>query len=245
MRIAVAGGTGRLGRHLVDVLTEAGHDAAPFSRTTGADVVTGEGLAEALKGADVLVDAATGPSPDKDEAAAFFRAAVANLRAAAAEAGVQRVVVVSIIGADRLTTGYAASKVVQERAWQDGPLPVHVLRSDLFHEFVEPVMSWGRQGDVVHMARSVRQPVAARTVAETAVRLATAHDGPPLLEVAGPRVENVVDLATLVLAHRGDPARVEGVSDPDGVLYEKGEILPGPDAVIAGPPFADWLEGSR
>lgn len=98
MRIAVAGGTGRLGRHLVDALTEAGHDAAPFSRTTGVDVVTGEGLAAALKGADVLVDAATGPSPDRDEAAAFFRAAVANLRQAGADAGVQRVVVVSIIG---------------------------------------------------------------------------------------------------------------------------------------------------
>lgn len=248
MRIAVAGGTGRLGRHLVDVLTEAGHDTTALSRATGVDVVTGEGLAEALKGADVLVDAATGPSPDRDEAAAFFRAAVANLRAAGAEAGVERVVVVSIIGVDRLTSGYAASKVDQERAWLDGPLPVHILRSDLFHEFVEPMMGWGRQGDVVHLPRSVRQPVAARTVAETAAELATTPDGPPLLEVAGPRVENVVDLAALVLAHRGDPARVEGVSDPgdpDGVLYEAGRILPGPDAVIAGPTFADWLEGTR
>lgn len=125
---------------------------------------------------------------------------------------------------------------------------MRILRSDLFHEFVEPMMGWGRQGDVVHLPRMVRQPVAARTVAETAAELATAPDGPPLLEVAGPRVENLVDLGTLVLAHRGDPARAEGVSDPgdpDGVLYEAGRVLPGPDAVVAGPSFADWLEGTR
>ncbi|WP_199521662.1 SDR family oxidoreductase [Jiangella anatolica] len=244
MRIAVAGGTGRLGQHIVDVLTASGHDAVPLSRATGVDVVTGEGVAAGVSGADVLIDAATGPSPVKEEAAAFFRAAVANLRQAAVEAGVRRVVVVSIIGVDRLTTGYGAAKLEQERAWLDGPVPVRILRSDLFHEFVEPMMGWGRQGDVVHLARSVRQPVAARAAAETAAEFALAADAPSLLEVAGPRVEDVVDLAALVLAHRGDPARVEGVSDPgdpDAVLYEKGEILPGPDAVIAGPSFADWL----
>lgn len=246
MRIAVAGGTGRLGRHVVDVLTGQGHEAVPLSRATGVDVVTGDGLAEALTGAEVLIDAATGPSPVKDEAAAFFTASAANLQRAGKEAGVQRAVVVSIIGVDKLTTSYGAAKLEQEGAWLDGPLPVRILRADLFHEFVAPVMEWGRQGDVVYVQSSRRRPVAARAVAETLAAYATAADAPDLLEVAGPRVEDAADLAATLVARTGDPARVEAVSaaadDPDGLLYEAGRILPGPDAVIAGPAFADWLE---
>lgn len=247
MRIAVAGGTGRAGRHIVDVLKGLGHDAVPLSRATGVDVITGDGLAAALTGADCLVDVATGPSPDKEQATAFFRTAVANLQRAGEQAGVRRVVLVSIIGVDKLTTSYGAAKYDQEQAWQAGPIPVRILRSDLFHEFVEPVMGWGRQGDVVYVAKSVRQPVAARTVAETAADLAVADDGPSMLEVAGPRAENVVDLAALVAERNGDAVRIEGVSDPDdpdGMLYESGQILPGPGAVIAGPTFADWLAAS-
>ncbi|SDU82904.1 NAD(P)H-binding protein [Jiangella alkaliphila] len=245
MRIAVAGGTGRLGQHIVDVLKASGHDPVPLSRGTGVDVITGDGLAAALAGADVLVDAATGPSPDREQAAAFFRTSVANLRREAEQAGVRRVVVVSIIGVDRLTTGYGAAKFEQERAWQAGPIPVSVVRSDLFHEFVEPMMGWGRQGDVVHVARTVRRPVAARAAAETVARLATADEAPAMTEVAGPRVEKVVDLAALVAARNGSAVRIEGVSSPDAddVLYEAGAILPGPDAVLAGPSFADWLSG--
>jgi hypothetical protein len=156
---------------------------------------------------------------------------------------VGRVVVVSIIGVDQLTTSYGAAKLDQEQAWLAGPIPVRIVRSDLFHEFVEPVMGWGRQGDTVFMTRSVRQPVAARAAADTVAAVATAADAPPLTEVAGPRPENVVDLAALVAARDGGTVRVEGVSpdDIDGKLYESGGILPGPDAVIAGPSFAEWL----
>lgn len=246
MRIAVAGGTGRLGRHVVEVVTEAGHEAVPLSRATGVDVVTGAGLAGALTGADVLIDAATGASPDRDEAAAFFRASVPNLQRAAADAGVRQAVLVSIIGVEKMTNSYGASKIEQERAWLAGPIPVRILRADLFHEFVAPMVEWGRQGDVVHVPRMRRQPVAARAVAETVVTLATAPDGPALQEVAGPRVENLADLAALLVAHDGDAARVDpvgaGPGDPDGALYEAGRILPGPDAVVAGPAYAEWLQ---
>jgi uncharacterized protein YbjT (DUF2867 family) len=244
MRIAVAGGTGRLGHHIVDVLTASGHDVVPMSRAVGVDVITGDGVEGALAGAEVLIDAATGPSPDRDEAAAFFRTSVANLGRAAEQAGVKRVVVVSIIGVDQLTTSYGAAKLDQEQAWLAGPIPVRIVRSDLFHEFVEPVMGWGRQGDTVFMTRSVRQPVAARAAADAVAAVAIAGEAAPLTEVAGPRPENVVDLAALVAARDGSLVRVEGVGpdDPDGKLYESGGILPGPDAVIAGPTFAEWLE---
>lgn len=245
MRIAVAGGTGRVGRHLVDALRQSGHEAVPMSRATGVDVVTGEGLADALTGVECIIDAATGSSPDKQDAAAFFTAAAQNLQRTGEQAGVQQAVLVSIVGVDKLTTSYGAAKQEQERAWLTGPIPVRILRSDLFHEFVGPMMQWGRQGDVVYMPTARRQPVAARNVAEAVADLATTDGSRSIVEIAGPQVENVADLATMLAAREGDQVRVEGVSDPgdpDSVLYGSGQVLPGPDAIIAGPTFAEWLE---
>lgn len=109
-------------------------------------------------------------------------------------------------------------------------------------------MHWSRKDDVVYLPPMRRQPIAARTVAQTIADLATIDQAPPMTEVAGPREENLVDLATLLAARDGDPVKVEGVSDPDdpdSVLYESGQVLPGPDAIIAGPTFAEWLETSR
>ena len=122
-RIAVAGATGRVGRPTVEVLEEAGHDVVPMSRATGVDVVTGEGLGEALAGVDVIVDAASWPSNEQEPATEFFLASARNLQEAGERAGVQRIVAVSIIGADRATKGYIASKVPHEQALQVGPDP--------------------------------------------------------------------------------------------------------------------------
>lgn len=251
MRIAVAGATGRVGRHVVDVLRESGHEVVPMSRTTGVDVVTGAGLVDALTGVACIVDATAGPA-DKAEATAFFTAAARNLQQAGQRAGVRLAVVVSIIGIDKLTTGHPAAKLDHEKAWLAGPIPVRILRSDIFHEFVSQMMEWGRQGDVVYLPRMRTQPVAPRNVAEALADLATAGDadGPApgfVTEIAGPRVENLVDLAAMLAAKRGDPVRVEGVSDPtnpDTALYESDELRAGPDAIIAGPSFAEWLETS-
>jgi hypothetical protein len=164
---------------------------------------------------------------------------------AAEQAGVRLAVVVSIVGVDKLTTSYGAAKRDQEQAWLAGPIPVRILRADLFHEFVGPMMQWGRQGDVVYLPAARRQPVAARTVAETIADLATTDDSRSMVEVAGPQVENVADLGAMLAAQEGDPVKVEPVSDPgdaDSALYESGRVLPGPDAILAGPTFAEWLE---
>jgi uncharacterized protein YbjT (DUF2867 family) len=110
-KIAVAGATGRVGRHVVEVLTERGHDVVPISRTHGVDVITGEGLAEALAGVECIVDTATGPSPEQQAATEFFTTAARNLQEAGQLAGVQRIIVVSIINTDRLKGGYAIAKV--------------------------------------------------------------------------------------------------------------------------------------
>jgi uncharacterized protein YbjT (DUF2867 family) len=243
-RIAVAGATGRVGRHVVDVLRTRGHDVVAMSRSSGVDVVTGDGLAEALVGVEGIVDAATGPSPEEQAAAEFFLAAARNLHEAGERAGVQRIVVVSIIGSDRFTVGYGAAKVAHERAMLSGPIPARILRAAQFHEFVGQLVDWGRQGDVSYVPKMRTQLVAARTVAEALADLALDPEA-PITEIAGPREESLVDMAKLLVARRGDPVRIEGVSDPadpDSDLYETGALLPGPEATLAGPTFEQWLE---
>jgi uncharacterized protein YbjT (DUF2867 family) len=164
-------------------------------------------------------------------------------------------VVVSIIGCDRFTAGYGAAKVAHERAMRAGPIPVRILRAAQFHEFVAQLVEWGRQGEVSYMPKMRTQLVAARTVAQALADLATSPEsaptpgsaGAPIPEIAGPREENLVDVARLLVARRGDPVRIEGVSDPadpDRDLYETGALLPGPHAILAGPTFAEWLDSA-
>lgn len=245
-RIAVAGATGRLGRHTVELLEEAGHEVVPMSRATGVDIVTGEGLARAVAGADVIVDAATGSSPDRDAATAFFTASARNLHAAGAGAGVRRMVVASIIGIDRFGGGYQAAKVEHERAVLAGPVPVHILRASQFHELVGQMIEWGRRDGAAYIPRMRTQLVAARAVAAQVVALATgdAWRAGATSEIAGPREERMEEAARLLARHRGDPVRIEDVAapaDPDAALYESGALLPGPGALLAGPTFAEWL----
>ena len=147
-KIAVAGATGRVGRHVVEVLRTRGYDVVPMSRASGVDVVTGSGLEEALVGVDCIVDAATGDSPDEQAATAFFTAAARNLQELGERAGVQRIVVVSIIGIDRFSAGYSAAKLAHERALLSSRIPVRILRAAQFHEFVPQLVDWGRRGDV-------------------------------------------------------------------------------------------------
>lgn len=222
----------------------------PMSRSTGVDVVTGDGLAEALAGVECIVDAATAPSPDQQVATEFFAAAARNLQEHGDRAGVRRIVVVSIIGIDRFTGGYQAAKVAHEQLLSAGSIPVRILRAAQFHEFVPELLEWGRQGEVAYLPRMRTQLVAARTVAEALAGLATGPEGAsggPIPEIAGLREENLVDAARLLAARRGDPVRIEAVSnpdDPDSELLATGALLPGPHAVLAGPTFAEWLDSA-
>jgi uncharacterized protein YbjT (DUF2867 family) len=255
MKIAVAGATGRVGRHVVDVAEAAGHDVVPMSRASGVDVVTGNGLGKAVAGMECVIDAATGPSPEQDAATEFFTVAARNLHEAGERAGVRRMVEVSIIGCDRFTGGYGSAKVAHERAMLSGPIPVRVLRAAQFHEFVTQLVEWGTQGDLSYVQKMRSQPVAARTVAEALVDLATSPEsapapgssGTPISEIAGPQEEDLVDMARRLVARRGDPLRIEAVSDPsdpDRDVFEKGGLLPGPDAIVAGPTFEEWLDST-
>lgn len=259
MKIGVVGATGRLGHHTVEVLRARGYDVVPMSRATGVDVVTGEGLAEAISGVECIIDAASWHSPDQEAATAFFLDAARNLHKLGQRAGVQRLVVVSIIGIDRFTSGYYAAKQAHERAMLEGPIPVHILRSAQFHEFVAPLVDWGRQGDRSYVQKMRTQLVSAKTVAQALADLATAStfeetlSNAPIQEIAGPREERLVDAATLLMAHRGDPVQIEEVSnsavsnvdDPDKHLYESGALLPSPHATLAGPTFKEWVEAGE
>jgi uncharacterized protein YbjT (DUF2867 family) len=247
-KIAVTGATGRLGQPLVEILEGRGHEVAPIARSKGVDVISGEGLAEALAGVDTIVDAATGPSPDQQEATDFFTTSARNLQEAGEAAGVKRAVLVSIIGIDKFTTGYNAAKLAQERAWLEGPIPTRIVRAAQFHEFVPQLLDWGRQGDVAYVPTMNTQVVAARTVAEVLAELATLPDSAPAtgptLEVAGPRAERLAELARTLVAHRGEELQVEETTEffSESDVYDSDAPLPGPDAKLAGPTFEEWLK---
>jgi len=248
MLIAVAGATGRLGRHLVEVLGERGHGVVPISRSHGLDLTTGVGLEEALAGTDAIIDAATWPTPDREAATAYFTTAAGNLHAAGQAAGVQRMVVVSIIGIDKQKGDYQFAKQQHEQAALAGPIPTRIVRAAQFHEFVGPVLDWGTQGDIGYVPDQRTQLVAARSVAEALVNVATApafvaQDG-PALEIAGPRPESFLDAATLLAAKRGRPTKVEigqNPADPDADA-DRDVLVGAPGAVLAGPTFESWLE---
>jgi uncharacterized protein YbjT (DUF2867 family) len=245
MKIAVAGATGRLGRHVSEVLAERGHEVVAMSRATGVDIITGAGLDAALGGVEVIVDAATGPSPEQQPATEFFVTAAHNLQRAGVRAGVRRAVVVSIINIDKSAGGYGLAKIAHEDAWRSGPIPVRIVRAAQFHEFVGQLLEWGTQGEVAYVPEMRTQIVAARTVAETVADVATA-DGDPagIVEIAGPREEDLARLAAMLVARRGTPVTVQAVrnpADPDAALQATGGMLPGPGARLAGPTFEEWL----
>lgn len=245
-KIAVTGATGRVGTPLVQILEERGHEVVPIARSKGVDVISGEGLDEALAGVDTIIDTATWPTPDQDGATGFFTTSARNLQRAGAAAGVKKIVVVSIIGVDKFEGGYNAAKLAQERALLEGPLPVRIVRAAQFDEFFDQFIGWMTQDGVAQLPEMRTQPVAARVVAEV---LADAAEEPEIengriTEVAGPRDERLTELAGMLFASRGDSTEIREVrqlDDPDARAYAEGAALPNPGAKLAGPSFEEWL----
>ncbi|WP_067826567.1 SDR family oxidoreductase [Actinomadura kijaniata] len=245
-KFAVAGGTGRLGRHVVDVLTEQGHQVVSMSRATGVDIITGERLAEALTGVEIIIDVASWHASEQEAATEFFRTSARNLHEAGRKAGVSRIAVASITGVDGATSGFGAAKKLHEELHLSEVLPVRILRAAQFHEFIGQMLDW-QQGDVAYIPTWPSQLVAARTVAEELVDLAIAPDAPspaaPLPEIAGPRQQTLAEAARLLGARRG--IKVVGIDNPDlpdAEYAANGGLLPGPHAKLAGPTFQEWLD---
>ena len=247
MRIAVIGGTGLVGRHTVDALARAGHEAVVVARSQGVDLSTGEGLDEALAGAEAAIDVTNAYAGDAEEARGVFGAMTERLLAAEARAGVAHHVLLSILGVDRVAgNAHYAGKRRQEELVEAAPVASTILRAAQFHEFAEMVVGWTLRDGVAEIAPLLVQPVAA---AEAGEALAEAAAGPPqgrAPDLAGPRPEDLVDMARRALAARGRevtlvPTWRSGVFD----VEMAGEaLLPGPGARLASTTFEDWLRSS-
>lgn len=242
MKIAVMGATGLIGSQVVKILNASGHEAVPHSPSTGVDLLSGRGLAGALKGADVVVDVTNSPTFD-DASVAFFRTTTDNLVAAAAEAGVGHAVLLSIVGAD-LVPGlvYYRGKVVQEDILKSGSTPYSIVRATQFYEFVEPTVSSGADENTVRLPATLIQPMAAADVAQA---VADVSSGGPLQgtrNVAGPEVFTLDELGRITLAARGDHRTV--ITDDSAGIFAaaSGDALIAKDgAVIAGTTYREWL----
>ncbi|WP_280498679.1 SDR family oxidoreductase [Nocardia cyriacigeorgica] len=245
MRVAVLGASGRIGREVVDVLQNQGHEVAELTRAAGVDALSGAGLAPALAGADVVVDATNASTTETAAVQDFFATIARNVQEAASAAGVRRIVLVSIIGIDAFPAGHYAGKLAHERAYREGPVPVRILRAAQFHEFTEMMLEWTTRGDTAYVPATRTRLVAARTVAEQMVTLVLADSALEMTERAGPEELTLAAATARLAARRGSPARVEEIvddDDPNRDLLAAGALLPGPGAIIAGPTFEQWLD---
>ncbi|WP_329400419.1 NAD(P)H-binding protein [Streptomyces lydicus] len=241
MKIAVIGGTGLIGSQVVKDLNAAGHEAVPHSKSTGIDVVSGEGLDEAVAGADVLVNLTN--SPTFDEASpAFFQASMDNLLAAGRKSGIRHFVILSIVGVDRVPElDYYRAKALQENILAAGPIPYSIVRATQFMEFMEAVLSWTADNDTVRLPATPIQPIASKDVAAAVAEVAAGAPLGGIRNIAGPEVFTLDELGRITLAHKSDGRTV--VTDPTAGMFAavKGDVLTDTEARLAPTRYTDWL----
>lgn len=237
MRIAVAGGTGLVGRHVVQAGRDAGHDLVVLARSAGVDVCSGAGLERALARVDVVIDTTNADTNDQAPATEFFVASTSNLGCIGAAVGVRHLVVLSIVGIDGADTGYYAAKLAQEQAALGASVPVTIVRTTQFHEFPAQMIRRGRIGLVAELPDLRVQTVAARTVGRI---LAEVAEGPPkgrARDVGGPEEAELVLLARRFVERFGLGIEIAPV---EGHLPTTA-LLPGEGARLEGPTFEEWL----
>lgn len=247
MKVVVIGGTGLIGSKLVAKLNEHGHTAVPASPDTGVNTLTGEGLAEAVEGADVVVDVSNSPSFADDAVLDFFRTSTTNLLAAEAAAGVGHHVALSVVGTQRLTaSGYFRAKIAQEELIAASPIPYSIVHATQFYEFVKSIAQSATDGDTVRLAPVLIQPMAADDVAAAVGRAAVGAPLNGMVEVGGPEQFRLNELVAQGLAANNDPRTV--VADVHAPYFgaELGErtLVPDEGAQLGSIRFADWLEQS-
>jgi len=244
MKIVVIGGTGLIGTKLVQKLDEDGHEALPASPDTGVNTLTGEGLAEALRGAQAVVDVSNSAAMEDDAVLDFFLTSSRNLLAAEADAGVKHHVVLSVVGADRLPeSGYLRAKVAQEDAAKNGPVPYTILRASQFFEFIGRLADSSSNGEAVHLAPAFIQPESADDVAAALADIAEGDPVNGIVELGGPEQFRLDQIARRVLCEEHDVRLVETDVHARyfGAELEEHSLTPGPGARIAPTRFEDWL----
>ena len=243
MKLTVIGGTGLIGSQVVEKLTAAGHEAVPAAPSTGVDVTTGEGLDQALEGADVAINVANSPTFDQ-ASMEFFRTCMNNLLAAGDRAGVRHQVVLSIVGVDQVPhMDYYRAKTLQEDLLREGPTPYSIVRATQFFEFMNAVLSETSDDVTVHLPATRIQPIAAADVVDEVVEVSTGAPLRGIRNVAGPDVFALDELGRATLAARHDDRTV--VTDDQAGMFAgiTGDVLTaGPDAHLAPTHYQDWIQ---
>jgi uncharacterized protein YbjT (DUF2867 family) len=244
MKVVVIGGTGLIGSKVVRMLSEHGHEAVPASPASGVNTLTGEGLEEVLRNAQVVIDVSNSPSFADDDVMAFFRTATGNLIEAGKESGVGHFVALSVVGSDRLPeAGYLRAKVAQEDLIKESGIPFSIVRATQFLEFVGGIADSATEGTTVRLPDAGVQPIAAEDVATVVARTAAGEPLNGTVDIAGPEVLTMDEWIRQGLAFRKDPRTV--VTDPEaryfGAKPGKDGLLPGPGAELATTRLADWL----
>lgn len=246
MKIVVIGGSGLVGSKLVKKLREHGHEAAAASPDSGVNTLTGEGLAEAMRGASVVVDVSNSPSFEDAAVLKFFETSTRNLLTHEAAAGVGHHVALSVVGTDRLLdSGYFRAKIAQEKLIKESSIPYSIVHATQFFEFGKSIADAGTEGNTVRAAPVLIQPMAAEDVARAVGKVAVGKPLNGTVEVGGPERFRLDEFIRRGLKARNDPREV--VADPHaryfGVQLGERTLVPGDDAQLGQTRFDDWLGG--
>jgi uncharacterized protein YbjT (DUF2867 family) len=244
MKIVVIGGSGLIGSKLVPKLREQGHEAVAASPNSGVNSITGEGLAEALKGASVVVDVTNSPSWEDAAVMKFFETSTRNLLSYGAAAGVKHHVALSVVGTERLlASGFFRARMAQENSVKASSNPYTIIRATQFFEFVKGITDFSTEGNKVRLPTALIQPMAADDVAGAVGRIATGSPVNGTVEIGGPEKFRLEELVRQYLAANKDPREV--VADPKaryyGVEISEGTLLPGDGARLSETRFETWL----
>jgi uncharacterized protein YbjT (DUF2867 family) len=244
MNVVIIGGSGLIGKKLAALLQQAGHSVTSASPSSGVDTVTGAGLAQALRGAEVVVDVTNSPSFEDEAVLRFFQASTRNLLAAEAAAGVRHHMALSVVGSERLPdSGYLRAKLAQELLIQAGPVPYTIVRATQFFEFMLSIAHVNTQAQTVRLPAGKMQPIAADDVAQALAKFATQPPVNGTSEIAGPETFGLDELIRGVLRARHDPREV--VTDPEaryfGARLNGDALTAGADAWIGRISLERWL----
>lgn len=248
MKIVVIGGTGLIGSKLVNKLQQQGHEAVAAAPDTGVNTLTGEGLAEILRGASVVVDVSNSPSWEDAAVLNFFETSTRNLLTHEADAGVGHHVALSVVGTDRLSeSGYFRAKIAQEKLIKESSIPYSIVHATQFFEFLKGLADISMVGDQVHLPPVLFQPMAAEDVASGVGKVAVGQAVNGVVEIAGPEEFRVDELVRRRLISLQDPRKV--IADPNaryaGAKLSERTLLPGNNARLGQIRFESWLTQSE